>query len=298
MKYLLPLLLISLAVLNSCVNYEDEDYIEYFVIEAYLFSGEPFPEILFSTTNPAFESYSFEDVAVSGADIRIESLGGGIGSAPDNVITYSEFTQGVYLPDFEDFVEPGHTYRLVITAPDETEITAHTITPGAFELLTEDNQSVEYQGEEQLELVLTPSEYPGRQSIYIFTSIAQDTSVENLTPIYFDFFDSDDDLTLEDFRATSSGTLNEGNFTENEDGTINLDVPWLAIAFYGINDLIVSTVDDNVFDFVSSQETQLGGFSVSPGEIPNLNYNIDQAIGVFGSFTTDTIRTNILRPAE
>ena len=303
MKNCLSLLIIGLVILSSCVNYEDDDYIEYFVVEAYLVSGQEFPEVQLSTTNPAFQEYNFEDVAVQGADVRIELLSEGPNSSIETVFPYVQSFPGIYFPDERDFpdeniVLPGRTYRLQITTTDGTQITSTTITPGDFKLLTEANQTVEYQGDEQLELILTQSFYPDRQSIYIFTSVAQDTSVENLTPVYFDFYDDDDDLTLEDFRATSSGTLNEGNFTLNDDGTISLNVPWLAIAFYGQNDLIVSTIDDNVFDFVSSQETQLGGFSVSPGEIPNLIYNIDEAIGVFGSFTTDTITTFIDRPTD
>ena len=295
MKFYVPLFIIYLIAISNCNLYKQDSYIEYYVVESYLISGQPLPDVLLSTTDPSFEVYEFEDLAVSGASVIVELLKESEGSDPEYVITYSELEAGIYTPDEIVPVLPGRTYRLEIITSDETQITAYTITPGNFELLSEDDVSVVYQAEEQIELQLTQSFYPNRQSVYIFTTIAQDTSVENLTPPYFDFYDADANSTLDDFRITSSGVLNEGNFTVNDDSTITLNVPWLAIAFFGLNDIIVSTVDDNVFDFVTSQEAQLGGFVVSPGEISNLTYHIDNAIGIFGSFTTDTLRANILR---
>ncbi|MEO1022377.1 MAG: DUF4249 family protein [Bacteroidota bacterium] len=286
-----------LVAVTACEDYGQDDYQEFYVVESYLIADQPLGLLSFSTTNPAFEPYIFEEVAIPNARISVHLMDANTATTVEQTFTYTETEIGRYYPDQPHTILPGRIYELDIQVEEGgNQIRARTIIPGDFDLMAEEDQDLVYQSEEdQLELRLTPSFYPGRQSVYIISSIAQDVRLENFTPLYLDFFDEDDD-DVEDFRATSSGTLNEGNFTVNADQTISLDFPWFAIAFFGENDIVVTTIDDNVLDFVNSQEVQLGGFTVSPGEIQNLVYNLNGAIGIFGGMTTDTVRTNILRP--
>ncbi len=123
--------------------------------------------------------------------------------------------------------------------------------------------------------------------------------VENLTPFYAQLLEDSDtpeeDLFL--FSNNSSGILNEGNFEPNDDGSITIQYPWVGIAFFGENQIVANTIDDNVYDFVRSQQVQLGGSTLSPGEIQNVIYHIDGGIGVFGSLASDTVKTTVRRPS-
>jgi hypothetical protein len=70
------------------------------------------------------------------------------------------------------------------------------------------------------------------------------------------------------------------------------------VAFYEDNLIVANTIDDNVYDFIRSQETQLGGSTLSPGEIQNVIYNIEGGIGVFGALASDTVQVYIKRPGS
>ena len=90
--------------------------------------------------------------------------------------------------------------------------------------------------------------------------------------------------------------MNESNFEISPDSSVILQYPWLAVAFFEENQIVANIIDDNIYDFVRSQSVQLGGSTLSPGEIPNILYNIEGGIGVFGSIAADTIQTYIKRP--
>ena len=63
---------------------------------------------------------------------------------------------------------------------------------------------------------------------------------------------------MTEFSNTSSGLLNEANFSVDTDGSVTIRYPWIAVAFYGDNKLVASTVDDNIYDFIRSASVQLG----------------------------------------
>ncbi|HBQ58078.1 MAG TPA: hypothetical protein DD671_00195, partial [Balneolaceae bacterium] len=105
----------------------------------------------------------------------------------------------------------------------------------------------------------------------------------------------EEDLIL--LSNNSSGIINEANFQDNQDGTITLSYPWIGIAFYGVNNIVANAIDDNVYDFVRSQQVQLGGSMLSPGEIQNVIYHVEGGLGVFGSLATDTVTTFVSQPS-
>jgi len=169
--------------------------------------------------------------------------------------------------------------------------------PAQFEILSEIEPSYVYQSENQLEILLTATESNARQNIYVFNAIAREASLENLTPFYLDAVENRE-ASLSEFLNNSSGLINEGNFDILEDQTIRLRFPWIGVAFFGENIVVTNSVDQNLADLVRSEELQLGGSTLPPGEIPNLIYNVEGGIGVFGSISTDTVVTRFLRPGS
>ncbi|SMO97768.1 DUF4249 family protein [Gracilimonas mengyeensis] len=301
MKNLLTLLLITAAAaLVSCETYPQDDYEEYYVVEAYLVADRQLPHVRLSKTVPADEVYDFSQAAINNANVAIQLLESGPESTVEQTYSYSFSMQnpGIYWADVSHHVLPSRTYRLHITFPDsDDEITATTIIPGGFDILEGVRDTIVYQSSEQLEITVSESSYPGRQNIFIFNALSDNPVAENLTPVYFDFYeDGDEDPEdLELFANNSSGIINEGNFEKNPDGSITIDYPWIGIAYYGENKIVANTLDDNIYDFIRSQEVQLGGSTLSPGEIQNVIYNIEGGIGVFGALASDTVETFVKR---
>lgn len=282
---------LAAATLQSCDPYGQDEYRELVVVETYLTANNPFPEIRVSRTLPASVEYTFEAAALNGAVVSVTEL-----DQNGNEISTLFFERdgdGVYRPEEEQMVEPLTTYRLDISFNDrDDQLTAFTTVPDQIQVIGEIPESIIYQGPQQLEVLLSETERVGSQNYYIFTSIAVDPVEANLTPFYKSAFENDDDAELSDFFNNSSGLVNEGNFTVNEDGTTTLVYPWIGVAFYGENDIVSSSVDRNIYDLLRSQQVQLGGSTLPPGEIPNIIYNVEGGIGVFGSFSADTVRVN------
>ncbi len=290
----LIVIIAALAVISGCELYEQDEYQEYYVVESYLVANGNLQQVRLSTTNSIDETYRFEDNAVSGAMVKIQRLN------PDSSVIeeydYQQQQPGIYTPINNAKVRAAQLYRLHVTTSNGDIITSTTYVPGNFETVNEVDPSYVYQGEEQVELTTTPSSYiTNRQSYFVFTISALDPNPNNLTPFYADQVD-DDETDIEEYYINSSGIVNEGNFEQNPDGTITLRLPWLAVAFYGSNNIIVNTIDDNLYDFLRSHDTQSGGSTLSPGEIQNIRYNVNGGIGVFGSMASDTSGTYIARP--
>lgn len=98
------------------------------------------------------------------------------------------------------------------------------------------------------------------------------------------------------YFKNSYGIINEQSYQKNGDGTITLGVPWLSIAFFGENNITVNAIDDNMYDFLRTQSQQNGAASLLSGKLRNIEYNLNGAIGIFGSMATDTNKVNIVAP--
>ncbi len=293
--YILSILAaVAIVLFVSCDPFSDDSYREYVVLESYLVAERRLPEIYISTTLPADQMYTFEDAAVAGATVTLHVLG-----EADEIEQSYNFIMtdpGVYRSNAIHIVEPLRTYRLDVEIEGRERITAHTTVPDTFRVIGQVPETIIYQSDRQLELTITPNMNPGRQNVYVFNTIADDPEYENLTPFYKSIYDNDDQSDLQDFRNNASNLINEGNFQIDEEGFIELRFPWIGVAFYGDNQIVTNSLDRNIFDFIRSQDVQLGGSTLSPGEIPNAIYNIEGGIGVFGSLSADTVRTNFSRP--
>jgi hypothetical protein len=298
MKRTAAYFLIILFALLGCELYEQDSYQEYYVVESYLIANAEFPGVRVSKTISIDEEYDFTDAGVNNASVEIRLLKAD--STIDTRYPYSRAGSGRYLPveGITATIQEQRLYQLHVQTSNGDSITATTFVPGNFETVNEVQGRYTYQSEEQIEITTTPSSYiTDRQTYYIFTVNVANPRLENLTPFYRDLVE-DEDTELSDFRINSSGIINEGNYQRNEDGTITLDVPWLAIAFYEENAVIANAIDDNLYDFLRSQNVQTGGSTLSPGEIQNIRYNVNGGIGIFGSMTSDTNFVYIERPSN
>lgn len=263
MKAYLLTLIALFTVLSACEVYEQDSYEEYYVVESYLVANRQLPQVRVSTTAPVNDFYAFSRSAIADAQVQIRLLDTS-GSSIEEVFTYTSDSAGIYQPMDTHDVLPTRSYQLYVTIPTTSaEITATTVVPDTFKVISTVLDTLVYQSTEQLEITVSESSYPGRQNIFIFNTIALDPDPAMLTPIYADFLE-DEIVTLDELTNTESGLLNAANFTVNQDQSITIRYPWIAVAFYGDNKLIATTIDDNVYDFVRSESVQLGGSTYHP----------------------------------
>lgn len=294
MKYLIISILL-LGIFIGCDPYSQDEYEEYVVVEAYAVAERSLPIVRISRTVPVNEEYDFTDAALGGANVQITLLdedGNDIQSFP-----YSQVVDGIYQStNFLHRVRPRQTYRLDINFNNRNEVlTATTTVPDQFSIINEIPDTVIYLSDQQLETVLSATQQTQDQKVYVFNTIKENPVVEQLTPFYLDAV-VNGDSEVEDFANNSSGLVNEGNFTLNEDGTTTLVFPWIGVAFFEENRVVTNSVDANIRDLIRSQDVQLGGSTLPPGEIPNVRYNIKGGIGIFGSIASDTVSTFFARP--
>ncbi|MEZ4699616.1 MAG: DUF4249 family protein [Rhodothermales bacterium] len=286
--------LMALALATGCDTTSTFEHEPEVVVEAYLLAGERLPQVRISRSTSIKEIYDFTERAISDATVRILLLAadGSTEAVYDYFILEQE--PGVYRPSDVVLVESERTYRLEVVVPGEpAPVTATTIVPGDFELVAVNADTIVYQGGSQLELDVTRSVYPGRQSIYVFTTESLTPTADLLTPFYRDVA-GDNEEDIGNLQVTNSPLINEGNYDINPDGTLTIRLPWIAVAFYGQNRLTASALDDNLYDFFRSQSVQQGGSTLSPGEIPNVIEHVEGGAGVFGSYARSSFVVTIV----
>lgn len=272
--------LIAAIGLSGCDLYSQDDFVSEYVVEAYLVADDPLPEIRLSTTGEFAAHYRFEDNGVTDAEVTISLLGSD-GSASETY-RYIPEGEGVFAPVEPGRVQAEQSYMLEIHIPaDGTVLRSVTHVPGLFDLVSANADTLGYQGEEQLEAWVSRSAYPERQSIYVFTTVALDTLNYGLTPMYAGLVENMDHTTKEDLVRNYSGLSNESSssYETDADGNLLLRLPWAGVAFYGPNEIIMSAVDDNLYDFLRS----LDAASAAPGQIENLIDHVEGGRGIFGS---------------
>ncbi len=294
-KFLFPSLLI--LIFSGCDILTQDEYNEYVYVESYVVANRALPEVRISTTTPVQDEYRFSDAAITGANVKVVLLDEN--GDDEEIFSYTGSGQpGIYVPESNTHrAIPKRTYRLDIDFNSRPEVLrAKTTIPDDFEILSEVPDSLVYQSEDRLEITISATEKTEKQNVFVFSAIALNPSPETLTPFYKGLVE-DDDAEITNFLVNSSGLINEGNFDINPDGTITLQFPWIGVAFYEENYVVANSIDKNLHDLVRSQQVQLGGgTTLSPGEIPNVIFNVEGGIGVFGSLSSDTVQTYFSRP--
>jgi hypothetical protein len=252
------------VLLSGCDPYGENDYQEYAVVETHLIAERQLPEVILTTTLPLDQPYRFEDAAISQATVVIHLLDDD-GETAQQTFTYRMATPGIYVPIFASshVVEPRRTYKLEANVPGHGTLTGKTTVPDTFRVISPVPEEVVYQ-QETLRITISNTVRQGRQNVYSFQAIASDPVMDNLTPFYRSLIE--DDLNeLEDFENNPSNTINEANFEVADDGSIQLQFPWLGAAFFGENRIAANSLDRNMVDFLNSQDAQSGGSTLPPG---------------------------------
>ena len=279
----------------GCGVTEQETFESEYILESYLIALEPLPEVRLSRTVPFGQPYYFERQAVSRASVQIKLLDKN--GTISQVYPYVQIIDGIYLSTKSGaVVQPNRTYELTVTFDNNEDfLQATTIVPDSFSIIKVNRFLTEFQSKEQVEITVTRSFYPGRQNIFLLSTESLNPKLEELTPFLKDFFDPEED-DLKDFIIHESPPFNEGNYDLNEDGTLTIKIPWIAINFFGPNKISVNAIDDNFFDFIRSRDIQIRGSTLSPGEIPAIIEHVDGGTGIFASLSRVSVEILVTRP--
>ncbi|HHP7237136.1 DUF4249 family protein [Longibacter sp.] len=289
-----------MAVFSACDAIDTASVEQQPVAEAYLEAGKDLPEVVLSRTAP-IDAGPGGQQGIRDADVFIDRLGSD-GSVVQTVPYRTTDTIGFYVPDSPaPTVQGGTTYRLRAELPEGGSIRAVTTVPTAIQLVASENTDATFQSPVQPSFTVTRAEVKDAPVVLLFTTTSQldfealseDELIAEFTPFYADAYDPDED-DIEDFKVTQSPILNEANYDDNGDGTITIDFPWIAVAFFGGNEVAVSVLDRALYDYLRTQEAQQGG--LSPGEIPNIVDNIEGGTGIFGSYARASASINVQRP--
>ena len=276
------------------------------VVEAYLQGGAPMPPIRLTRSVETDDAYVASEAAVRNATVEVRRLTEE--GAPEETIAFSEQEPGLYRPVTLDSVRPRTTYELAVSTPEGAQVTATTTVPDTISIAEAENTTVVYQGPNQPTFTITdPQSSRAQQEVLVLTTTSlldfgrpESQLREELTPFYAEDYDPEED-SIDVFRTTSSGVLNEANFDRDAAGRITTRLPWISVAFYGPNEAAIHVIDDNLFDLIRSQQAQSPGGpggGLGPGEIPNVIEHVDGGTGVFGSYVRTTQRVQVRRPEE
>lgn len=286
----------------GCDTVDPTDFEPEVVVEGYLEAGRRLPDLRLSRTVPLNATYDTEETGIRGAVVKIRLLDAAGGIEEEYDYRNSDANVGMYFPatgwNDTPIVQPLRSYELYIEAPGvPTPITSRTLVPDTFFVAGVSADSVEYRSSRQLTFELSPTQYPGRQNVYLITTVALDASEHTLTP-FAEGLLTGSDFTFDDIRERTAPLLNESNFDKTEDGLVSIRFPWIGIYFYGRNEILVSAIDENLHDFVRSQSVQQRGSTLPPGEIPNVLEHVEGGRGIFGSYARAKVTVFVSRPTN
>jgi hypothetical protein len=324
MPRLLVLLLALCVVASGCDGADGDEF------ASLLGAGERLPPVQLSETSPLLDVYDPSAAAVRGARVTITLLtpdGTDEQTTPytaDSVLQLGENQLGLYLPDVEEppMVLPGRTYRLDVEAEGQT-LRAFTTVPATVELVEEPTGEVVYGIGRGPAFRITRTSTPGRQAAFVastralapaeFRAFSIDGEIRYRSvpdpatflpvPLYQRFFHCEpeeggtilcDEDPLANAVVGTSPVINEESYIDLGDGTVRVQVPFLAFGFYGPHRISLVSVDAALQAFVETQVIQGGGATLSPGEIPNVTTNVEGGLGVFGSFSRVIVQTTLV----
>lgn len=319
-----PLLaLILLAAVASGCDATDPDADLQLVVSATLGAGEPLPTVTLSRVSPLLDVYDPASVAVSGARVSVTLLAAD--GSDEATYAYAGAAPGAYEPVTAAAVLAGRRYRLDVTAGAET-LTAETLVPPALTLVEGPPAEVTYGEGQGPELRISRSTTAERKATFVASTRAlapavfEEVVIDGETfyrsvpapgtylpvPLVRRFLDCEaeaggtllcaEDPGREDFLVGTSPVINEASYIDLGDGTLLVQIPFLAFGYYGPYRVSLVSLDAALEAFVEAQFVQGGGSTLSPGEIPNLVTNVEGGLGVFGSFARVSVQTTITEP--
>ena len=280
-----PLIILLLSLI-SCESpaYIEDDFRAQYVVNVYLIAGEPLPSVTVHKTSPADEKFNWQENNVNNAHVQIRLLNAN-GSVAESY-HYAHRKNGTYVSNDFEIIQPKEQYQLWVTFESGDTLEAKTTVPGDFEVANSPDSSYVYQQENRLELVSTPSSYPGRPAYYLFTVEANNRKTDNLTPFYKDLI-REKGLWINSYYINSSDITGANNYNTNSEGNLLLNVPWSVFAFYGENKVTVNAIDNNLYETWPAIAPGLltEGLSLSPGEMKKVPSHINGGLGIFGSLS-------------
>ncbi|MGE5175381.1 MAG: DUF4249 family protein [Hyphomicrobiales bacterium] len=287
------------------------------VVDATMVVDRRFPVVTVRRTLAPDQPYSSSAAAVTGADVRIETPGGGW-------MAYSDLVSplpGTYRATggFGDSippatVQPNTTYRLVVRTQDGRTVTATTTTPSPFharDWLLLDDPSLEIRRR-----LRTFDDYPTRpDSVYL----APENQIVYQDGLLEARFDRGDALAFQvGFKNLEfdSPLLVHADFLSEHDleslsrdsssppldaATGAIRVPWLAIFFAGRCTIRIFSIDRNWYDLERSLP-EIGGTNLGFGTNAGENFDrpifhVQGGIGLFGSASVDSVGIDVLPPS-
>ena len=295
------------------------------VVSAFLGTGEPLPKISLSQTAPLLDPFDPASLGVDDAEVTVTLLGAG-GEA-EQVYLYVSDGGGVYAPlDGDALVAERRTYRLDVTGPDGERLTATTTVPPDFSVVEGPDPEVVYGFGQGPAVRITQSSTADRQAAFVGTTRAlapvefEEVEIDGETfyrsvpdperffpvPIVRRFLDCveeeagtllcEEDPGDEDIQTGTSPVINEAGYVDLGDGTLVVQIPFLAFGYLGPQSVTLVSLDAAFQAFVQTQSVQGGGSTLSPGEIPNVTTNVEGGLGVFASFSRETATTTLVEP--
>ena len=326
MRHALTLLAASLVALAGCDGQLEGDFTQKLVVSANLGAGEPLPPVSLTESSPLLDEFDPAALVVRGARVTVTLLAAD--GSDEAVYAYAlqegrmTTFDGLYVPvaDPVPVVLPQRTYRLDVRARGET-LTATTTVPALVDVVRGPAEVVVYGQGQGPEIQIRPSSTAERQAAFVASTLAlaaaefREVRVDEETryrsvpdaerflpvPVYQRFLDCEPEASgtilcgndPSDSRSGTSPVINEDSYVDLGDGTVLVQVPFLAFGYYGPYRISLTSLDRALQDFVQTQAVQGGGTTLSPGEIPNVTSNVEGGLGVFGSYAQVAVETVI-----
>lgn len=315
------LLAVAGVTLSACDSTADT-FVPLPVVSATLESGQPLGPVRLTRLVPLGALYDPDAAAISDATVEVALLRAD-GSVEETVPYAETDERGVYLASSATAVAlPGRTYRLRILAPAASgagtdTLTAQTLVPALIDIVEGPPAEVTYGDGFGPTVRISTSSTAARRAVYLLGSeaLAADRFEEvrvdgqtryrqlgledrfGLVPFLITILGCDAEasgllLCDEDPADATSGRsplLNEDSYTLLGDGTARVPIPYIAFGFYGPQRVTFFSLDAAFVDYVETQAIQFAPTTISPGEIPNATTNIENGLGVFGSFARASV---------
>lgn len=291
------------------------------VVSAMLEAGAAPPAVYVTRVAPLAATAGPEARAIPDAEVTLRHLASG------RVFTYRSSPaeprrHDAYPVDPADpsaRIVAGDTYRLTVVVPSATgadTLRAETTVPLPIQVAERPADGAAYGDGAGPAFRLASAGGPARRTVYVFkVSADKPDGFERVTvgsatrwrtmglPDRYPLTDGgrllndcDRDTQGRDVcrwvrPASISTPQNEAGYERLADGTVRVRIPWFEFRFFGPQGVTVYSLDDALAHFLSSLALQDHPSTLSPGEIPNAAGNVENGLGVVGSFARAESRT-------
>jgi hypothetical protein len=253
--------LLAIALTGCTEPTQPDKYSRKLVISAFLIAEQPIDSVFITRTAGISEYYDPALLAITDAVVQI-TLVDTVNSSANVTYTllHDAANPGRYYSSAT--ILPLRTYLLSVNAPGYPLVSGRTSVPDTFSIVNRDEipDTVLFDPNSAAYTLRWNS---GRNNFgYVISVTSVDTDANYIPDDWHGSGDEKPD-------RSSSGFIMPNNNS--------IAIPWLAISYYGRNDIVIEAVDSNYFEFLRQ-------YVVSQGpEIRQIRYNLTNGAGVFGS---------------